>query len=335
MANWRKTKTPGVYVAHQVRCPAFNDDDPRCRCEPSWRGRRRHPVTGKAEWQKPVTKNRSEVLSWLGIWKKGASHAREQAKTSRTFESIGDEWLNGVKAGRISRRKGRSKPYSPTTLRDYASAYRNFLRPEFGPFPADDIGEVEWQMWCDSALLRMRCHSGLTSAAPRVRLVTTSAGAYTSSPVSAPTPAPTPSIAAPSTAPDAAPNAAPHTSASSNRPVRLRLRRSALPMMGSIAAPPSPAMTPQASPSSRTSSRPLPALVASPDAVPMLQIARSVILAPDFRLDGGLPVPEAGRQAWLPFRERRPPWPGRFRRSCAWAAAPRGLASADHGCRGR
>jgi hypothetical protein len=70
-------------------------------------------------------------------------------KTSRTFESIGDEWLAGVKAGRISRRKGRGKPYSPTTLRDYASAYRNFLRPEFGPFPADDIGELEWQMWCD------------------------------------------------------------------------------------------------------------------------------------------------------------------------------------------
>jgi integrase len=28
-------------------------------------------------------------------------------------------------------------------------AYRNFLRPEFGPFAADDIGEVEWQMWVD------------------------------------------------------------------------------------------------------------------------------------------------------------------------------------------
>ena len=40
-------------------------------------------------------------------------------------------------------------PCSPTTLADYARAYRNFLRPEFGPMPADDIGELEWQMWCD------------------------------------------------------------------------------------------------------------------------------------------------------------------------------------------
>jgi integrase len=149
MANWRKTKTPGVYVAHQLRCPAYEGDDGRCRCEPSWRGRRRNPVTGNAEWQKPVTKDRSEVLSWLGIGKRGASRAREQTKASRTFESIGDEWLDGVKAGRISRRKGRSKPYSATTMADYTRAYRNFLRPEFGPMPADDIGELEWQMWCD------------------------------------------------------------------------------------------------------------------------------------------------------------------------------------------
>jgi hypothetical protein len=149
MANWRKTKTPGVYVAHLKRCPAVDTDDGRCRCEPSWRGRRHNRVTGKAEWQKPVTKDRSEVLSWLGIGTRGASHAREKAKASRTFESIGDESLDGVKAGRISRRKGRRKPYSPTTLRDYASAYRNFLRPEFRPFPANDIGELEWQMWCD------------------------------------------------------------------------------------------------------------------------------------------------------------------------------------------
>ena len=35
MANWRKTKTPGVYVAHQLRCPAFDNDDGRCRCDPS------------------------------------------------------------------------------------------------------------------------------------------------------------------------------------------------------------------------------------------------------------------------------------------------------------
>ena len=37
MANWRKTKTPGVDVAHRLGCPAFANDEGRCRCEPSWR----------------------------------------------------------------------------------------------------------------------------------------------------------------------------------------------------------------------------------------------------------------------------------------------------------
>ena len=149
MANWRKTSTPNVYVAHQRRCAAFADASARCSCAPSWRGRRWSPINHRSEWQKPVTKDRSEVLSWLGARAKGADHLRERAAAGRTFESIGDEWMAGVEAGRIGRRKGRGKPYTVTTVADYARSYRNFLRPEFGAFAADDIGEVEWQMWVD------------------------------------------------------------------------------------------------------------------------------------------------------------------------------------------
>ncbi len=86
MANWRKTSTPNVYVAHQQRCAAFRDEHARCSCAPSWRGRRWNPVNHRSEWQKPVTKNRSEVLSWLGAGKKGAAHLRERASAGRTFE---------------------------------------------------------------------------------------------------------------------------------------------------------------------------------------------------------------------------------------------------------
>lgn len=138
-----------MYVAHQLRCPASEHAGARCRCEPSWRGRRRNPVTGKPEWQRPVTKNRNEVLSWLGVVEKGAAHVRQAAAQGRPFESIGDEWLAGVQAGRIGRRQGRGKAYSATTVADYARAYRNFLRDEFGPMVADEIGEVEWQVWVD------------------------------------------------------------------------------------------------------------------------------------------------------------------------------------------
>jgi hypothetical protein len=33
VANWRKTKTPGVYVAYRLRCPAQDGDESRCRCD--------------------------------------------------------------------------------------------------------------------------------------------------------------------------------------------------------------------------------------------------------------------------------------------------------------
>jgi integrase len=149
MANWRKTRTPGVYVAHSKRCPAFDDADARCRCTPSWRGRRWNAAARRAEWQSPCTEDRAEVLSWLGATRKGAKRLAEVAAAGWTFEAIGDEWLDGVEEGRIGRRRGRGKPYSPMTIEDYRRSYRHFLRPEFGPMVADEISELEWQMWVD------------------------------------------------------------------------------------------------------------------------------------------------------------------------------------------
>jgi hypothetical protein len=116
MANWRKASTPNVWVAHQNRCTAFADASARCNCTPSWRGRRWNPFKRDSESQKPVTKDRNEVLSWLGAGKKGAAHLRDRASAGRTFESIGDEWIAGVAAGRIGRRKGRGKPYTEGAL---------------------------------------------------------------------------------------------------------------------------------------------------------------------------------------------------------------------------
>lgn len=75
---------PGVYVAHQRRCPGHDDDGRRCRCIPSWRGRRWNPVTNRMEWQRPVTKDRSEVLSWLS-----ASRATDTMASSTSNDVYG------------------------------------------------------------------------------------------------------------------------------------------------------------------------------------------------------------------------------------------------------
>jgi hypothetical protein len=67
----------------------FGEFERRCRCEPSWRGRRHNAATGKPERHKPVTKDRNEVLSWLGANDKAAAFVREQASKARRFEEIG------------------------------------------------------------------------------------------------------------------------------------------------------------------------------------------------------------------------------------------------------
>jgi integrase len=146
VAEWRSTKTPGVYVAHRSGCPARTGG--RCRCAPAWRGRRHNPLSGRPEWQKPVVTDRNEVLNWLAAGRAAGPQAR-LARAHPTFQAIGDAWLDGVLEGRIARRRGRSKPYSPTTLADYRRSYQHFLRPEFGPMVAEEISELEWQMWID------------------------------------------------------------------------------------------------------------------------------------------------------------------------------------------
>lgn len=149
MANWRKTRFPGVYVSHSTNCPAYSDPAARCRCTPSWRGRRRHPVTGKPEWQKPVVKHRAEVLSWLAGADAGSEHLREVAARGPLFEELADQWLDGVEQGRIGRRRGKGKAYAETTILAMGRSLKYHVLPVFGPQHAAEITELEWQAWID------------------------------------------------------------------------------------------------------------------------------------------------------------------------------------------
>src|SRR4051812_30268341 len=146
--RFRRTKTPSAYVAHAPSCPAYSADGPRCRCNPSYRGRRRHPVTGKPIWQK-ATKNRAEVLTWLADAELAASLAETEPHARANLETLGDAWMDGVESGVIGRRRGKGKAYSETTIANYRRSWLHVLRPEFGPMVAEEISEVEWQIWVD------------------------------------------------------------------------------------------------------------------------------------------------------------------------------------------
>jgi hypothetical protein len=108
-----QARTAGIYVRHSNSCTAAFDKR-RCTCTPSWRGRRRSPVTGKPEWSK-VTEDRSEILTWLGAAEKAKPAIDKRAQEGQTFASLSDEWMDGVE------RSPRSPNSSLSTRRSSSS----------------------------------------------------------------------------------------------------------------------------------------------------------------------------------------------------------------------
>ena len=95
-------RTSGLYVRYSRSCPAYADEQRRCRCEPSYRTRRW--IGGKSRWS-PVFKDRASAVSWDGheakaekAWKK-ARLARVTLHEARTRDvgagSVCDRRVNG------------------------------------------------------------------------------------------------------------------------------------------------------------------------------------------------------------------------------------------------
>ena len=146
--EYRKTKTAGVYVRHQARCPA-GSSEARCRCQPSYRGRRWDPSKQGMVWSETF-RDRAEVLSWLASTMKGQEAVAEAGAAGPTFGELASEWLDGVHSGAVGRRRGRKgSGYSATTLEGYERSLRYVLTPEFGARPAGEIDDREWQTWVD------------------------------------------------------------------------------------------------------------------------------------------------------------------------------------------
>lgn len=161
-SQFLRTKTPGIFVRHSSGCPAAFGRG-RCRCEPSYRGKRRSPTTGKPEWSQ-VTKDRTEVLTWLGAGEKARPAVRERVDDGPTFGSLGEEWMDGVANGRIQRRRrGKPEPYAPTTIPGYRRDLNRLLKPRFGERPADRIDEREWQDFFDELARQGLSHSRLAN----------------------------------------------------------------------------------------------------------------------------------------------------------------------------
>lgn len=72
----------------------------------------------------------------------------ELAARAPTFESLGDQWLDGVERNHVGRRRGRGSPHADTTIENMRHV--DLPAPSrFGPQFAGELTEVEWRRWVD------------------------------------------------------------------------------------------------------------------------------------------------------------------------------------------
>lgn len=134
------TRTPGIYVRHQVGCPA---PERRCRCQPSYRAQRYG-----IGWS-PTFRDKKAAEEWKASVERAAEN-EAQSTEGITFGTLAREWWAGVESGSVGKRKGRKGDgYSETTLAGYKRSLHNTLLPEFGNDPAESLDEQRWQAWVD------------------------------------------------------------------------------------------------------------------------------------------------------------------------------------------
>ena len=148
MPEYRKTKTVGVYVRHQARCPAGILRGSMPLSAVVSRAPLGFEQTGDGVVRDVPGPRRGPQLARGGA--QGSGGRRRGRGGWADVPRARDEWLDGVHSGAVGRRRGRKGTgYSPTTLEGYERSLRYVLSPEFGARPAGEIDDREWQTWVD------------------------------------------------------------------------------------------------------------------------------------------------------------------------------------------
>ncbi len=168
--EYRKTRTTGLYIRHSRSCPAHEDDRRRCRCEPSYRTRRR--INGRPLWS-PVFKDRASALNWDGHEAKAEAASRVDRRRGPTFEAVATEWWGLVEAGTYARRVGRAKGLADSTKKDYrlvlfgphdgTGSHAGTLIDRCGCRPLAALDDAYWQSLVDELARSGKSHSRIST----------------------------------------------------------------------------------------------------------------------------------------------------------------------------
>lgn len=135
-------RTTGVRARHSRACPAT--DGGRCKCSPSYEA-------SVYDLRGVKVRRTFPTFAAASDWRTDAMHDRRRGKfrapTGKTFDELADEFVAGMRDGTIRNRHKR--PYKPSAIRSYESAFANSLRPEFGPMRLDRIEHLHMQDFVD------------------------------------------------------------------------------------------------------------------------------------------------------------------------------------------
>jgi integrase len=126
-------QTPGIRTRHSRACASRTGA--RCNCTPTYEAW----VYSKRDHKKIRRSfpTQAAARGWRTDAQKAVKDKRLRAPSSRTLRQEVDEWLAGVRAGRILNK--REQPYKPSVIRSYEAALRLRVLPELGDWRLTDI----------------------------------------------------------------------------------------------------------------------------------------------------------------------------------------------------
>jgi integrase len=136
-------KLTGLRARHARNCSAPKGGN--CSCRPTWEA----SVFSRREGKK--IRKTFATLGEAKSWRANATIALRKGTlrtpTRRTLRQAADEWLDGAKAGTITKRNG--QPYKPSVLRGYEQALRDRVLPDLGGARLSEIRRVDLQDFAD------------------------------------------------------------------------------------------------------------------------------------------------------------------------------------------
>jgi integrase len=117
-----------------------------CSCRPTWEA----SVFSAREGRK--VRKTFRTLAEARSWRADATVAMRKGTLStpskRTLRQAADEWLEGAKAGSITKKRD-GQAYKPSTLRGYEQALRDYVLPLLGGARISEIRRVDLQDFAD------------------------------------------------------------------------------------------------------------------------------------------------------------------------------------------